>query len=796
MHAQSRPFSRFAALFFLTVTGVLFAHEPAAGPQSCTVSATGHEHRVWGTVTDTSGAALTNAAVTATCGAIQRNARTDAAGNYSVSLPAGTFTVEAQADGFAVLSRSVRVEKNDVRLDLSLELSNVNTTVSVNESAGYLSEDSTAATKTASSPLETPQSITVVTRKLLNEQGAVKLDDALRNVAGVMPGGYYDGWDYYRIRGFDAAFNTFLDGMRGGNGTSDETYGLQSVEVLKGPSSALYGQSVLGGLVNLTSKRPTPDAFAHVSFTGGSFGFWNPAVDVGGSLNRSRSVYGRLVALYRSQDSFTDYAFLHRTYLAPSLTWRMGSATTLTLLGRYQREYGRAGYPLPATGTILPNINGQIPVSRYIGELGGENNTVREENRQLGYQFVHQFNEAVLFRSNARVALYHQEWNHLLYPSSLSEDERVLLRYPLDYHQAWRNYSTDNNLEASFETGPVRHTFLAGYDFFRNPQKFSGESIDFNDMTQYMPLDLFRPVYGAARYPAALIPSYGGRTLVQYQGLYLQDQARITSRLTATFGGRFNFARNQTQPDPANNTYAFTPRVGLTYQLRTGLAAYASFSRSFLPQTGQIFSATNSAGTFAAPERGQQWEAGLKSSLRGGRLSSTLALFDLQRNNVLTPDVAHPNFFVLTGKQRSQGVEFETSALLRPGWNVTAAYAYIFARVTDDTQITPGTPTRNAPRNSGSAWTRYEFQRGWWRGIALGVGGRYYSRQAGDLTNSFQLPSYGLFEASISYRRGPFHIQLNGYNLADVRYATGSYSDVYVKPGAPRSARVTVDWDF
>lgn len=730
------------------------------------------------------------------CGAVQSSTHTDASGRYTLELQNGRYTLSVEAMGFGKISRNVEVASSENKLDMSLEPSNVTTTISVNESIGYLGEASSTATKTSSALLDVPQSVAVVTRKLLNDQGAVKLDDALRNVAGVMPGGYYDGWDYYRIRGFDASFNTYLDGMRGGNGTSDETWGLESVEVLKGPSSALYGQSVLGGLVNLTSKRPQPDAFANVSFIGGSFGFRNPAIDAGGSLNRSRTVYGRFVALYRSQDSFTDYAFNRRTYLAPSLTWRIRPSTTLTLLGRYQREYGRPGYPLPADGTIAPNPNGRIPVRRYVGELGGENNTVREENRQLGYQFGHQFNEQVFFHSNFRVALYHQEWNHLLYPSYLSSDERVLYRYPLDYHQAWKNYATDNNLEASFETGPIRHTFLAGYDFFRNPQVYSGETINFSDPAQYMPLDLFNPVYGRAPFPASLLPAYGGRTLVQYSGIYLQDQARLTSRLSITFGGRFNLATNRTEPDLSNNTHAFTPRIGATYMLRSGVSAYASFSRSFLPQTGQVYSATNSSGTFAQPERGQQWEAGLKASALGGHLFGTLALFDLERSNVLTPDFLHPNFSVLTGKQRSQGAEFELSSLLRRGWNVTAAYAYTFARVTADNQIPTGTPTWNAPRNSVSLWTHYELPQRKLQGIAFGLGIRYYSRQAGDLLNSFQIPSYGLTDASVSYRRGPFHVQVNSFNLADVRYATGSYSNVYVKPGAPRSARVSVDWTF
>src|SRR4029077_17333209 len=148
---------------------------------------------------------------------------------------------------------------------------------------------------------------TVVNHNLLSDQGVYKLDDALKNVAGVMPGGYYEAWDFYRVRGFDASFNTFVDGLRGGNGMGEETFGLESVEVLKGPSSTLYGESVLGGIVNLRSKVPRPDAFAAVQFTSGSHGFYEAALDADASLNESHIVYGRLNLLYRPTDSFVDY---------------------------------------------------------------------------------------------------------------------------------------------------------------------------------------------------------------------------------------------------------------------------------------------------------------------------------------------------------------------------------------------------------------------------------------------------------------------------------------------------------
>lgn len=315
-------------------------------------------------------------------------------------------------------------------------------------------------------------------------------------------------------------------------------------------------------------------------------------------------------------------------------------------------------------------------------------------------------------------------------------------------------------------------------------------------MSQYMPIDLFQPVYGVAKFPATLIPAYDGNSITQFYGYYFQDHVKITRRLTVTGGGRLNFSKNQDVPGPSNNQHAFTPRVGATFEVFPGAVIYGSYSRSYMPQAGRIFDSTDPSGKFAPPETGWQWEAGFKSSLLNNRLSTTVALFDLNRSNLITSDAAHPNFYILTGQQRSRGVELESAYLIRSGWNVTAAYAFTNARVTEDNDIPVGTRTQNAPRNMFNVWTRYEIQRGFFQGLSFGAGGRYYTDQAGDLYDSFRIGSYGIADASAAYRRGHFMIRLNGYNLTNTRNFTGSYDNLYVKPGAPRSARVTLGINF
>jgi iron complex outermembrane recepter protein len=747
-----------------------------------------------GTVSDVLGTGISGALITASCGSFRQAVTTDSIGAYSLHLSPGKYGVRVTADKYTPTEQEVVLAATGpvVEWKVTLALATVQTRVLVTAPA-YTVTNTTAGSKMDASLFDVPQSITVVDHELLSDQGVNKLDDALKNVAGVMAGGYYEAWDYYRIRGFDASFNTYVDGLRGGNGMGEEIFGLESVEVLKGPSSALYGESVLGGIVNLRSKVPRPDTFAQVQFTGGSYGFYGPAIDAGASLNRSHTLYARINLLYRSTGSFVDYVNRHRVYVAPALTWDISPDTQLTLLGRYEHDTGHLGFPLPAAGTVLPNPNGEIPISLFVGEPSNPN-PVSEVNKQFGYQLSHRFNDSISFYQNVRIAWYENHWDKILYPAFFGSDKRTLYRYPLSYQQEWSTYGADTGMRLRVETGRIQHNLVGGLDYYREPNRYNEESIHFNDHSAYMPLDVFNPVYGTPFSP--IYPFASGDTRTQDVGLYLQDRMQLTERLSLTAGGRLDFASNRDFSQPvSNDNNAFSPRVGGTYRLVPGVALYADYGKSFLPQTGMVYDGSSS-GTFASPEKGDQWEGGVKTSLLSGRMVNTVSVYRLTRSSVLTPDPNHPNFYLLTGKQRSKGVELETTFQLHRTWNLILAYAFTEANVVQDNVIPVGTPTQNVPKHSINVWSTYEVQHGWLRGVGFGFGARYYTAQSGDLLDSFSIPAYGLMDASIFYRRGHLGWQVNAYNLADKRYFTGSYNNVYVQPGSPLSIHTTISWRF
>jgi iron complex outermembrane receptor protein len=653
---------------------------------------------------------------------------------------------------------------------------------------GYVSTNASTALKTDIPLLQTPQAVSVVPRAQLDDQRALKLEDAIKNVSGVTVGGYYSDWDYYRIRGFDAAFTTYWDGLRGDYGMSPEIYGMERVEVVKGPASALYGQGPLGGMVNLVSKRPRPENFADVQFTGGEFNFYEPAADVGLTLNEDRTVYARITALYRDQDSFVDYANKQRLFVAPAVTWEIGEATKITFLSQFWQDWNLFAMPLPARGTVLPNLNGRIPTDRFLGDPNGDKS--EQWRARLGYQFEHQFNESFSLRQILSLNRMKQDWPDLLYPSTLDADDRTLYRYPYDYEETLDRVGVDTALDVHFTTGNLEHKLTTGVDYYYTRSDSTSRQIDYSDFPgSYPALDLFNPVYGP------IVPNYAttasSKSDSSLVGLYVQDHIQATEQLTVTLGARFDWTSSG-----SDSEQGFSPRAGLTYELVKGIAAYGNYSQSFNPQ----WFSRDATGNVVDPETGDNFELGLKSSLWDGRMNTLLAVYQLTRRDVATANLATPDPFdsIAAGEQRSRGVEAEGSFQLSRGFDLTAAYTYTDAEITEDNNLPVGARLAGVPEHMFSAWLKYTFREGPLQGLGFGFGGRYYTEQEGDATytNPFELPAYGLLDAAIYYNKGRFSAQVNVNNLADKRYFAGAYNDLYVLPGEPRTIRATVGWTF
>lgn len=641
--------------------------------------------------------------------------------------------------------------------------------------------------------LETPQAISVITADTLKEQGITRLADALRGVAGVTRSSTYGYFDSYQIRGYDAAYGSmFLDGLTSGNvaGAVNELAGLEQVEVVKGPASALFGASPLGGVVNLVSKRPRSDAFVELGVATGSYDLREVTVDANAPLTKDGALLGRVNLVYRDSDDFVDFAHSQRIYIAPALTWKIGEDTNLTLLGRYQRDYDSPWSPMTAWGTILPNANGEIPIDRSVNNSGAQRAINNLNAKQIGYVFNHRFSDTVSFSQTVRYEENNKFWDRWVFVAGFLDDNvvngvqrgRVIGRYIYGpFAQTDKDLGVDSRLTVKFATGAIDHNVLAGLDYHRNRNTLASDG---NYDAAQNPLDIFNPDYSAPIVRNPFGGSTGGGKSSQV-GFYLHDHITLTDRLTVTLGGRWDKAKSGEQEDSK-----FSPHAGLTWALNPDSSLYFVYSKSFTPIASWQ---TRFDGSLLPPETGENIEAGYKIKDEARGLSGMVSVYQLTRQNVATEDPAHPFFYVVTGEQRSRGVEVEGAWRPNEAFQATLAYAYIDAEITKDNTLPIGLPLQNFPKHSANLWGKYTVQSGVFAKLGISLGVLYnsdkYFYESGVL---YTLPAYTLVNAGLSYPFGEWQTQLNIDNLTDERFFPDACCLDRITSGEPLNWRLSV----
>ncbi|WP_291004813.1 TonB-dependent siderophore receptor [Ferrovibrio sp.] len=663
----------------------------------------------------------------------------------------------------------------------------------------FVAKRSASGMKTDTPLAETPQSISVVTREEMQARNVTNIAEALGYTAGVRAGimgsssGY--GGDSSSIRGFGGdgtsgpSFNEYIDGMRlRGAGyvvSGIDPFAFERVEVIKGPASVLYGQSTPGGLVNMVSKRPqapgqAAQAAGEAEVQTGSNNRKQGSVDFGDKLNETGSLTYRLGVLAFDTEGQTAFSDRARISLAPSLTWSPHADTTLTILTRYQRDNfdGSALNWLPAAGTILPNANGKVSRDFFAGDP----NFMRWDrtNIAFGYAFEQVLSDTFTARQNFR-HMYNQLDYASVYISTMNANGRTANRQAFGMLEHSRDTTIDNQLQADFNTGPVKHTLLGGVDL-----QYTRSDTDRILQNTAATIDIFNPVYYQTFTPTAYQKN---KTETNQYGLYLQDQIKWDQWILvlglrqdwAQTGTRnmFTYGRTKQSDD------ALTKRAALMYRFDAGFSPYVSYTESFDPSVGSLL-----VGNIPAkPSEGVQYEMGVKYQPPGYNSFITASVFDLTRQNVTTNDLVNTGFVVQTGEISSRGLELEAKAALSEGLSGTLSYTYLDAEVTSfngtvntingvAVQRQGKTPTR-VPQNSASAWLDYTFKQGEWRGLGLGAGLRYVGETYGDDANSFKVPAFTLFDAAIRYDLANLGVQyagwsaaLTGSNLLDKEYVS------------------------
>ena len=634
---------------------------------------------------------------------------------------------------------------------------------------------------------KTAQTVTVVPRAVLDSQQAQSLADALHDVPGVVAGQYgRRGWDDLIIRGQVASDSLFLDGLRtsANNRVAEQLFGLEQVEVLKGPASLLYGLVMPGGVVNMVSKRPQADPFANIDFTYGSYDMRQSSFDVGTPLSENGKAAFRLNGLTIDSNDATDHVWFKNSYIAPSLSLDLGDATDFTILASHQdRSYVRqVGVPL--AGSVDADPNGRLSRSLFVGEP--DQSPYHATENRLGYLLTHRFENDWTLHQNLR-------WQdssmsgQVVAAGVLGTDGRTLKRTATEQQYDGDTISFDNNLQRTFATEWGQHEVTAGVDYLRSRERQTSTTGTVGT------LDIYNPVYGS-KIVWPTTPRTQQYTTVRMLGTYLRDNVQLGEKWNLQAGVRFDktatYSVNQLTGEYANAPAdATTGSVALMYELFENVRPYVSYSTSFYPNTG-----TDVSGKVFDPEKGRQAEVGIKWDLVPGKTLLTTALFDLRRQNVLEDDPVNDGYSIAIGEQRTRGIELGLTSDLTDRLSVMGGYSYTMAVITDDGDAEPSTVGErldNVPRHSATLNARYRLDgkpKGWTlTGGVRGESERY--------TNGYFIPGYAVADAGIAYEQTHWRAAFNVKNLFDKHYYAGGLARA-VALGDDRTMMMTVGYRY
>ncbi|QKJ86832.1 TonB-dependent siderophore receptor [Paramixta manurensis] len=668
--------------------------------------------------------------------------------------------------------------------------------------SGYTAKTSKGATKTDEPLITTGQSVSVVTRQQMEDQGALNVNQALNYTPGVFTNfaGGANRYETIALRGFHGGDvdNTFLDGLRlmsdGGsyNALQIDPWFLERLDVVKGPSSALYGQTVPGGLVMMTSKRPQFSEEGHFRLMGGTNNTTGSAFDYTNAINDQWAF--RLTGVTRDSDTQYDHTREERYAISPSLLWQPDEDTSLELKAYLQKDPS-GGYhsAVPGEGSIIRHNGYKLSNGFYDGESSLDQFKRREQI--YSYQFSHRFNDTWAFRSNASYT--HSNVNQdQVYQIGWIGNSNSLSRYYSGERSSLDAVAIDNQLEADFATGRLEHKVVLGGEYHQYRNKLWDASA-FAD-----PLNAVTGIGGNHLWTDAglSIPGISAHqsTRRYYQtGAYLQDEMTL-DKWHLDLSGRYDRIVSQNTNDTDHTHYRrsddhVSGRAALLYAFDSGISPYVSYSQAITPAA-----LSGPDGNLLKPTTAEQYEAGVKYQPPGTNNMYSAAVYDLTQKNVANRDIITATY-VPAGKVHSQGVELEAHTQLTPRLSTLAGYTWNRVRFKDAVDGNSGNTPYVTPSSIATAWARYQFD----YGISVGTGVRYIGKQWADNENTRRLPSTTLFDASVradlgawnSKLKGAF-VQVNANNLTDRQYVAACYGTGYCYWGAERSIVATIGYDF
>ncbi|QSA96007.1 TonB-dependent receptor [Methylococcus sp. EFPC2] len=667
----------------------------------------------------------------------------------------------------------------------------------------YAAAKASSVTKTETPLIETPFSVQVIDKAVVNDQQGVRISDALRNVSGYFNTSSGIHYDHAFLRGFQVGSRMYIDGFRD-QAQSRSLANLDRIEVIKGPAAALYGRLAPGGLINHVTKRPLTTPYYSIQQQFGSYDLYRTQVDATGPLTNDGALAYRINMEYLDTNSFVDYLHNQRATVAPSLTWRISDRTQLDLDFRYNETQGAPNFGIPA----VAKRPASVPISRYIGEPTDNDDSTLYFG---GIGLLHKFSDD--WKLEAKFGYNHSE--QLFRDTGIDTFDENTGNAEMGYYSSdYREYSYQGllKLTGKFSWWETHHTLVTGWDYYKRSGSENAYYLAKSMGTMTFPADLniYRPVYGLPGVNMALetpnSPWFASET---WYGFYVQDDMKFLDDWHLLFGTRFDQANSVTSTSPnwvnpiKTNDAEFSPRVGLLYQPVRWLSLYANYVKAF----NGANTAKLAPGEKNTPEHSESYEAGIKGEWWDGGLTANLAYYELTKTNIpIThpdPSMASQRYNLLAGEAKSKGVEFDVTGKLTESWSVIGTYTYTDTQFIRANQNIQGHQFAGVPVHAGTLWSRHEFGGlglpGLWSGAGVFVAGQ----REGDNANSFQLPGFVRVDAALGYSLnvGPSKVslQFNVNNLLDKQYYASSGSSgsrTGVLPGSPRTFMGSVRVEF
>jgi iron complex outermembrane recepter protein len=714
------------------------------------------------------------------------------------------------------------------------------------EEHSYTRAYATTATKTDTPILDTPRSIVVVPKQVLEDNQVLSSQEAVKFVSGVQSSSPL--YDIFLIRGFSTASNEYRNGLKLFQtvDTEDPAF-LDRVDILKGPAAMLYGRVQPGGIVNFVTKRPQEEAANSIQTQFGSWGLSRTTIDTTGPLTTDKSLLYRVVGVFDRADNFMSFQSRENGAVLGELTWRPTSRFEANLQVEHYNlnsvEIGSYAGQIPAMALAYaaPGIVGRpanIPRNFTQNDPGLLNNFPDTRRRELIYgDWTYHIDDS--WKATYLIHYNHsQEHSFQLYFTTVNPVTGIGQRQLDFYYMTNDTVSQNFNVTGETTTGDLKHNLLFGFDNYQMHLLAKGDNPKYVDPA-IPALNIFAPFYGNIAWPILQAESWiaqgniMNRVKQEDTGYYFQDDISYQDKLHLLLGTRFDIAFDASSetggasstkfygvapnaglaqcfpicdghynpPWKGNPTERkFSPNAGLLFKITPEYSIYSSWSQSFASSNAGALSYN---GAPFQPEQAWQYEVGAKASLYGGKLTGSIAAFDLHRTNVLSADPQHTGFSVQSGEVRSMGIEGDVAGQITDNISLIASYTYDDAIIIRDT--TTGTGAQlgkrwpGVPRHAGNLWAKYDTAPGRKEGWIFGAGFYANGERQGNNTNSWQLPGYVRFDTMLGYRTVfeglPVETQLNVVNIGDARYFEAPVGN-YAFYGAPRTFKGSIKVSF